>query len=282
MNKLLLKITLDLGEGGINIGKLNITKEGIQELISKLFNIALIILFMYIIIKIGNAIINRSVKRKKKLKYTTIDEKKHKTIAQVLKSVLRYAVYFFGITGILTQIFGTLSFAFAGIGGVALGFGAQSLIKDVINGLFILFEEQFSVGDYIDIEDKSGIVESIELRVTKIRDFNGDLHIIPNGLISKVTNHSSGHMKMFINIDIDYNEDINKTIDVLTDVCKKYALEEEKLIEQPEVVGVTDIKDNSYTIKIVGKVKSMSKWECENELRKRIKYALDEKDIHIA
>lgn len=240
--------------------------------------IAIIIVIMYLIVKIGNIIINKFVKRQEKLRFS-IDTKKAKTIGAVLKSILRYSVYFIGVIAILEQMFGTISLAFAGLGGVAVGFGAQNLIKDIINGFFILFEEQYSVGDYVDLEGKSGIVESIEIRVTRLRDFNGDLHIIPNGLITKVTNHSKGDMRILVDIKIDINEHIDKAIEIIANSCKKVKESNKNIVDGPKVTGVVSLEDSCTTIRVIGKAKSMTQWDCENELRKIIREDLVKENI---
>lgn len=219
----LFNFKFDLNSGGINIGNIHISAEQISNGVFKIIKILLILISMYLAVKIGSSIIHKFMEsqRKSNLKFT-LDEKRSKTLEAILKSVLRYTIYFIGIIAIISQIFGNIVLTFAGIGGVAVGFGAQSLIKDIINGFFILFEEQYSVGDYVHIDDKSGIVESIELRVTKLRDFSGDVHIIPNGLISKVTNHSIGYQRFLVEIDIAYEEDIDKAIEVLNNMCENF------------------------------------------------------------
>lgn len=269
----------DSGSGKLGIGELNIN---IYTMAKDIFKIVVVIIVMWLAIEIASKIINKTVEKQSvsELRFT-LDERKSKTIGAVLKSILRYTVYFFGITAILTIIFGGISLTFAGIGGVAIGFGAQNLVKDIINGFFILFEDQFSVGDYINIEENGGIVESIELRVTKIRDFNGDLHIIPNGLITKVTNHSRGNMRILVDVDVDSDENIDKVIEVINIACAKFKKDHEDVVEGPKVMGITSLKENSVTIRIMGKAKTMKQWECEMGLRKEIKKALKVADIGI-
>lgn len=262
--------SINFESGEIKIGSVNLN---VYNAIVELIKIIIIIFIMWAVIKIGNAIINKMIKRHDKSRFI-INTKKSKTIAALTKSILRYGVYFFGISAILTDIFPTITLTFAGIGGVAIGFGAQSIIKDVINGFFILLEDQFSVGDYINIEDKAGIVEGIEIRVTKIRDFNGDLHIIPNGLITKVTNHSRGAIRIAVDVTIAYEESIDKAIDVINIACAKFIKGNEDITEEPKVQGVTNFNANGVTIKILGKVKPMSQWKNENELKKIIKEQL--------
>lgn len=272
----------NFNKGTMEFINFSIQKQSVYNLGFTIVKIILILLAMYLIVKLGNKMINRYVMKQKNFRFS-LDDKKAKTIGAILKSVLRYCVYFFGIVTIIEIIFGIskVGLTFAGIGGLAVGFGAQSLIKDIINGFFILFEDQFAVGDYINIDDKGGIVESIELRLTKIRDFNGDLHIIPNGLIAKVTNHSRGNIRVLVDVDIEYDEDIDKSIEVISDLCKNFKEENESVIEGPSVLGVSSFKEGAITIRVVGKVRPMTQWDIEMKLRKEIREALKKANINI-
>lgn len=248
-----------------------------------IIKIIFILLLMYITIKIGNALIDRSLKRQSKLKFS-LDERKARTARTILKSILKYTVYIIGIIGIINEIFSVifgrgLGLAFGSIIGVAVGLGAQNIIKDIINGIFILFEDQFAVGDYIDIENKSGMVESVEIRVTKLRDFNGDLHIIPNGLINKVTNHSRGNARIQIDVEISEDEDVTKVIDMISSICLNFQKNNDNVVEGPKVSGITDMNENHVKIRIYGRVKPMTQWDVEMELRKEIKCMLQENKI---
>lgn len=260
--------------------KLNNSEKKLEAILYKIGNTLAVIIIMYLTIRIGSKIITKFVEKQKKMKYT-IDLKKAKTLGAVLKSILRYTVYFFGIVTILTEYLGTISLTFAGIGGVAIGFGAQSLIKDIINGVFILFEDQFAVGDYVEIEEKSGIIENMELRITKIRDLNGDLHIIPNGLIKKVTNHSRGALSFNVSISLSYDENMEKAMGIINQVCTSFIEGNDTLIEEPTIVGITEFKENYYIIKVSGKSKPMTHWKNENNLRMEIKKAFDNEKINM-
>lgn len=246
-----------------------------------IIKIIAILIVMYITVKIGNYLINKFVEKQENLRFS-LDTKKSNTIGAISKSILKYTVYIVGVASILSLVLGPVSLTFAGISGVAIGFGTQSLIKDIINGFFILFEEQFSVGDYIDLDGKTGIVESIELRITKIRDFNGDLHIIPNGMIGKVTNRSRGDMRILVEIDIAHEDDVDKAIEVMNKECEKFSIENEDIVEAPKVLGVSNLKDTGVTIKIVGKAKSMTQSNMEMGLRKALKHALNKSEIGLA
>ncbi|MEW8955349.1 mechanosensitive ion channel family protein [Clostridium sp.] len=252
----------------------------LNTVIHKTLAIAIIIAIMMIIIKISLKAINNFVDRQSKMKIS-LDDRKANTIGEILKSIVKYTVYFFGITAILTVLFGPINIAFASIGGVAIGFGAQNLVKDVINGFFIIFEDQFAVGDYVNIGDKGGIVESIGLRLTKLKDFNGDCHIIPNGNITIITNHSRNNMRVLVDIDVAYEEDIDNVIKTLNEVCEEFGKKNENIVEGPTVIGVTALKDSAVTIRVCAKALSMTQWECEANLRKDIKQALDKNGIEI-
>lgn len=269
---------LNFTKGGIKILNLTISSEQLWLVGFKVFRIIMTLIFMYLIIKIGIGIINKFVEKQKKLKFS-MDVKKAKTLGEVLKSILKYSIYFFGIMSIITEIFGNLSLTFAGIGGVAIGFAAQNIIKDVINGFFILIEDQYAVGDYINIEDKGGIVESIELRITKIRDLNGDLHVIPNGLITKVTNHSRGLAQVVVDVDVSYEENLDNIMQILNKVCEEYKKKSKDIVEGPKVLGIGALKENSISLKIVGKAKPLKNGDCTMEIREYIRKAFDEASI---
>lgn len=279
----LFKFNIDLEKGIMQVGNFSIGKENIYSFTLVIIKVIIALVTMYLVIKIGSKIINRYVLKQKNFKFS-LDDKKAKTVGAILNSILRYSVYFFGVFSIIATIspkIGMTSITFAGIGGVAVGFGAQSLIKDVINGFFILFEDQFTVGDYINIDDKGGIVESLELRVTKIRDFNGDLHIIPNGLITKVTNHSRGNIRIMVEVDIAYDEDLDNAIGVISNLCEKFKDENECVTEGPAVLGVSAFREGGLSIKVVGKTKPMMQWDAEMKLRKEIREALKGANISI-
>ncbi|WP_027626067.1 mechanosensitive ion channel family protein [Clostridium lundense] len=255
-----------------------IDDEKLYKILYNTIRVVIILILMYIIIKVGNKVINRFVEKQSEMKFS-LDERKSKTLGAVLKSILKYSVYFFGIFIIMEMLFGIQGLTFASIGGVAIGFGAQNIVKDIINGFFILFEDQYAVGDYVTIQDKNGIVESIELRITRMRDFNGDLHIIPNGSIREVTNHSRGNRGISVDVDIANDENVDKAILAIKEVCNKFKDENENIVDGPNVSGIVQLKETGTTIRIVGKVKPMTQWDIEMELRKRIKDVLDKENI---
>ena len=264
----------------IEIGPLSILTSDIEIVINKGIKIIIIILVMYFTIRIGNRIINRFVKRQIKSNTRfTMDNQKARTIGSILKSVLKYVTYFSGIALIIGNIFSGVSLAAAGFGTVAIGLGSQSLIKDIINGFFILFEDHYGVGDHITIGGFEGIVEIIGLRSTVIKDFTGDVHLIPNGSIVEVTNHSRGNIRFVIDVYISYYENIDKAISVIESVCKGFEKENKDITEPIIVLGVTSLNQGSITIGVAGKSKPLTQWNMERNLRKKIKESLDKNGI---
>jgi len=276
-------VHLSLDKTELEIGKVIISLEDFEVVFNKGIKIISIVIIMYLSIKIGKYLIKKAVdKQVKSNAALSLDPQRAKTLGGVMKSILKYSVYFLGITSILSVLFGGISFTFASIGGVALGLGSQSLIKDFINGFFILFEDQFGIGDYVTIGNFSGIVQTIGIRTTIIKDFTGDIHSIPNGMISEVTNHSRGNTRFIVDVDIAYEEDIDNAINAIKECCDKFQKEHEDFINEPiEVSGVSALAASSVTIRTVGRTKPLTQWKMENELRKAIKITLDENGIEI-
>lgn len=254
------------------------TKDAITDDVYKIVSIIAILILMYVIVRVGDVVINKSVKRQNQLRFS-FDERKAKTLGEVLKSILRYCIYFLGIVSIFEQLFGAITITFAGIGGVAVGFASQNVIKDIINGFFILFEDHFSVGDFINIDDKAGVAESIQLRITKLRDFNGDLHIIPNGQINKVTNHSRGNMRFIVDVNIASDFDIDIALEIINKTCEEFKEKSTDVVDGPKVLGISNVTENAVTVKVMGMAKSMKQGDCEMLLRKEIKDNLDKNKI---
>jgi small conductance mechanosensitive channel len=259
---------------------ISIKNHSVSKYLGIVLNIILILILIKIIIRISFILIERFFKNQSKLRFG-MNEKKAKTLSELLKSILRYVLYFIAIISILEIIWPNVktTLALTGVFGVAVGFGSQSLVKDVIAGFFILFEDQFGVGDYVVIEGLSGNVETLGLRVTKIRDFSGDLHIIPNGSISKVTNKTRGNMRALVDVNIAYEEDIDNVTSIIAEVISAIKEEFSEIIEGPEILGVTNFSESGVTVRIVAKTLPMMQWKIEFELRKRIKSALDINNI---
>lgn len=278
----LIKLVFEDKDNQLNIGNLiNLELKDVEAVINKGLKIIFVIIIMYFSIRIGKHLIKKFVEKQVKSNaMLSLDSQRAKTLGEVLKSILKYSVYFMGIAIIVSILFGEISFTFASIGGIAVGLGAQSLIKDLINGFFILFENQFGVGDHVTLGSFNGIVKSVGIRTTVITDFTGDIHSIANGSITGVTNHSRNDIRFMIDVNVSYEEDIETTMDVIKCTCEDFKNKNEESINEPiEVPGVIALGASSVTIRVVGKAKPLSQWKMENELRKEIKLALDKNKI---
>lgn len=255
----------------------------VELVVNKGVKIILVMIIMYFSINFGKRLIKKFVDRQVESNaMLSLDSQRAKTLGEVLKSVLKYSVYFMGIAIIISILFGGISFTFASIGGIAVGLGAQSLIKDLITGFFILFENQFGVGDHVTVGNFNGIVKSIGIRTTVIKDFTGDVHSIPNGSITGVTNHSRNDIRFVVDINISHEQDVKNVIDIIKITCDDFKIKNEDYIEESlEVTGVVELGVSSVTIRVVGKAKPLMQWKMENELRMAIKLALDKNKIEM-
>lgn len=212
--------------------------------------------------------------------------KRAQTLGKILRHALLTVIAFIAVLTILGEVgiqLGPL-LATAGIGAVALGFGAQSLVKDVISGFFIILEDQYRIGDAINVAGVSGLVESVNLRKTVLRDLEGRVHTIPNGEIKKVTNLSKEWSRAVVDIGISYREDIDHIITLLSEIGKELANEEpykSAILEPMEILGVEQFKESEIIIRMIVKTVPLKQWEVSRELRRRIKNRFDEKGIQI-
>lgn len=174
----------------------------------------------------------------------------------------------------------------AGVGvlGLAFSFGAQSLVKDVIAGFFMLFENQFDVGDVVEIGGVSGVVERLTLRVVAVRDLRGVLHVIPNGSISQVSNMTSDWSRAVVDVGIAYDADVDHAIAALKEIADALWNDEswsEKFIEAPAVLGVNELGDSAVVLRVLVKTIPGTQWEVSREIRRRIKIGFDSRGIEI-
>jgi small-conductance mechanosensitive channel len=172
----------------------------------------------------------------------------------------------------------------AGVVGVAVGFGAQSLIKDYFNGFFLLLENQIRVGDVVEIAGKSGVVEAISLRRTRLRGYDGNVHYIANGLVTTVTNMSTGFAFALMDIGIAYKENVDRAIGLLKDVGREMRADpalEPRIIEDLEVAGVDSLADSAVMLRCRMKVLPLEQWAIRREFLRRIKARFDGEGIEI-
>ena len=218
---------------------------------------------------------------------TTLTEREQRghTLAQLLNSVGAVAITIgAGLT--VLNLFMAIGPLLAGVGvaGLAISFGAQSLVKDVISGFFILLENQFAVGDIVEINGVSGVVERMTLRVVMVRDVRGALHVIPNGTITLVSNKSRGWSRTVLDIGVAYKENVDTVIRVMRDLANEFWRDEEwrsQLVEEPAVWGVEALADSSVNIRLVAATQPGRQFAIGRELRRRIKNRFDREGIEI-
>ena len=174
--------------------------------------------------------------------------------------------------------------ASVGVLGLAVSFGAQSLVKDVISGTFMLLEGQFGIGDVVRIGDVSGLVEKITLRTTILRDVQGVVHIIPNGEITRVSNLTKTWSRAVLDVGVAYKEDVDRVMEVMRDLGRAFHADPEwgpLLVEEPQVPGVEQLADSAVVIRMVAKTLPLKQWDVARELRRRIKNRFDAEGIEI-
>ena len=216
----------------------------------------------------------------------TAQEQRTRTLVSLLRSigiVVVAVLTTFMVLAALGVNVGPL-LAGAGVIGLAISFGAQSLVKDVIAGLFILFENQFGVGDIIRVEGVAGAVERMTLRVVVLRDVHGVVHVVPNGQITKVSNLTRSWARVVLDVGVAYREEPDRVITVMKAVGQEMYEDDAwkgAFIEAPEVPGVESFMDSAVTLRIVAKVLPLKQWEVARELRKRLKVRFDREGIEI-
>lgn len=207
-------------------------------------------------------------------------------LGAVLRSTSSLVVYGVAAMMILAEFGVSLGplLAGAGIAGVALGFGAQSLVKDFLSGMFMLLEDQFGIGDVIDVGDATGTVEEIRLRSTRLRDVEGTVWHIPNGEIRRIGNKSQQWARAVMDVEIAYDTDIDLAIRVIKEVADSVwrdRLEEATVLEEPEVWGVQGFGESAMKIRLVLTVEPGKQWNTARVVRRRLKSAFDEAGIEI-
>jgi len=271
------------------------TEKVIQRFIDKLQNeemwmtigegfikIIAILIIAKILIKIGKAAILNIFKLRTRAPLKT-SERRDETLARLLDNIISYVVYFFAFMMILSVLTIDVKALLAGAGvvGLAVGFGAQSLVKDVITGFFIIFEDQFSVGDHVRIDQFEGTVETIGLRTTKLKSWTGEVHILPNGSIIQVTNFSLNNSLAIVDISISYEENIEKAEAVIRELLTKLPEQYEELVKEPELLGVQTLGPSEVVLRIVAETLPMKHVATGRKIRKDIKVLLDQHGIEI-
>jgi moderate conductance mechanosensitive channel len=239
--------------------------------------IMIILLASRIVLRLANRAFEHMmlVREKSVLK---IDVRRTKTIGRLIRNIVTYTVNFITILLILSQIglkLGPL-LAGAGVVGLAIGFGAQSLVKDVITGFFIIFEDQFGVGDVIQTNNVKGTVEEIGLRITRIRSWTGEVHVIPNGSITQVTNFSLNNSVAVVDVSVANEMDMDAATSVIKNTVHEMYQTSEHIVKEPEVLGVQTLGKSEVIIRVTAECKPNMNSVVVREMNAKLKKALDE------
>ncbi len=212
--------------------------------------------------------------------------KRAETLTHVVQDVARVLIVAVGSLMILSELGLNVAplLAAAGIGGLAIGFGAQSLVKDMITGFFILLENQIRVGDVVEIAGVGGVGEEVRLRTIRLRDLSGNFHIVPNGSVDKVMNYTYLYSYYLFDVGVAYREDVDEVMAVLKDVGAELQTDPKfnsDILEPLEMLGVDQFADSAVIIKCRIKTQPIQQWRIGREMNRRIKKAFDAKGIEI-
>lgn len=275
----------------MNISQIGVSQKLITDFLNEktwitigtgIIKIIIIVAVSNIIIRIGKVTIHNIFKIRDRSPLRT-SERREETLSKLLDNVLSYVIYFIAFMMILSILGIDVKALLAGAGivGLAIGFGAQSLVKDILSGFFIIFEDQFSVGDHIRVGQFEGDVEAIGLRTTKIKNWTGELHILPNGTINQVTNFSLNNSVAAIDVAIAYEEDIERAERVIQELLEKLPEQYEDLVKTPDLLGIQNLGPSEIVLRIVAETLPMKHFYIARVIRKEIKLKLDENGIEI-
>jgi small conductance mechanosensitive channel len=214
------------------------------------------------------------------------DQKRIRTLGRVFRYIANVAISLVAGMLVLSELGISITpiLATAGVAGIAIGFGAQSLVKDYFNGIFLLIEDQLRQGDVVAIADKEGLVEEITLRYVRLRDYDGNVHFVPNGAIGTVTNRSRDFAYTVIDAGVAYREDVDEALEIMREVgdalCADPAFGA-RILEPVEIVGVENWADSAVILRCRLKVRPLEQWNVRREFLRRLKHAFDKHGIEI-
>ena len=239
--------------------------------LSKLVDIVLIVVGALLLNLIARIIARRVLR-------ATHARHRAATYINVVRSIIGYVIFFIVLVLIL-RVFGvnyTAILAGAGVLGLAIGFGAQTLIRDFISGFFLLLEDLIRVGDYITVGDIEGTVEVVGMRVSKVRAFDGTLHIVPNGELTRFGNRSRGYMRAVVTFDLAYEQDADKGMAIVREAAEQWYKENTgSVVEPPAVAGLLKFGESGVQLRVAVKVRPGRQWDAEQQLRLKLKQAFD-------
>ncbi len=253
-----------------------------------LFRVILIIAGAWVLTRLAKPMLERLepliVKARHKDEAESEAEKRAKTLTQIVWHILRVTLGAVAVMMVLGQLGLQVGPILAGVGiaGLAVGFGAQSLVKDIITGFFFMLENHYRVGDVVRTAGVAGRVETITLRVTTLRDLQGRVHVIPNGQIDTLTNFTKHWSRAVLDIGVAYKEDVDEVMAVLAEVGEELRQDKdfkELIMEPMKMMGVEDFGESQVTIRMFFTTQPLKQWDVSREFRRRVKRAFDEHGI---
>ncbi|OYD14043.1 hypothetical protein CH330_09560 [candidate division WOR-3 bacterium JGI_Cruoil_03_51_56] len=254
--------------------------ERLADYAGKIVQLILIVGIAWFVSWIIGKVVVRLLRTRAKL----LKERRARTLISLSRSVIRYGIFLVALVMCLRTLGVDYSAILAGAGvvGLAVGFGAQTLVRDFLSGFFLLFEDSISVGDSIAVGDVSGTVEKIGLRTTQVRSFDGILHTVPNGELTRFGNRNRGFMRAIVTVDLAYEQDAERGMSIASAVAEKWFQDNHDLaLEPPQVQGLLNFGESGLSIRVVVKVKPMRHWAAERDLRVRLKKAFDEDGVEV-
>lgn len=259
-----------------------LNENGKLKFYSKIMLVVGLLIVSFFIVRMVQKVILKSIKKRFKTLHGP-EGKRFQTLISLIESLTKtfiLIIWFFATI----SIFGIDAkglVATAGIGGLAIGLAAKTFIEDFISGIFILAENVFNIGDYVSIAGKEGVVVDVGLRITVIRDFNGELHTIPNNLIKIVTNRSKNIQRALVDVQISYESDLAKAKELLTKGLAEKFEGAKSVIEAPILQAPVELMDSGVLLRVVAYTVPGEQWRIEREMREEIKNILDRNDIEI-
>ncbi|WP_085520686.1 mechanosensitive ion channel family protein [Tuberibacillus sp. Marseille-P3662] len=240
------------------------------------------IIILFVVIRVGINISNKIVKRALRLR-GKMNNRRKRTMVAIFTKIIRYAFYFIFLLTVLPilniHIGGLL--AGAGVVGIAIAFAAQSLLKDFLNGFFIMLEDQYGEGDFVVINDLWGTVKSVGLRITSLQVWTGEVVIIPNGEISQVLNYSKENSIAVIDVKVGYDSVIDRALEIIKNVMDDLKEEQDTIVGDVSVLGVQELNDWNYTLRAIAECEPNAHWEIQRLAKQRLRAAFDDEGIEL-
>jgi small conductance mechanosensitive channel len=262
----------------------DLMKKAVEWFVTSGLHILLILVLVWIAVRVARMVSTRLVRFFTKQREDIEFQKRAHTLGEVVRYVMVFVVVAVAAMTILRELGINIGpiLAAAGVVGVAVGFGAQSLVKDVISGFFILMEDQIRVGDVVEIAGKGGLVEKVNLRVTILRDVAGNVHYIPNGQINVVTNMTKEYSRYVFDIGVAYRENVDEVIAIIREVDEELRRDPEfknDILAPIEILGLDRFADTAVMIKARTTTIPIQQWRVGREFNRRLKKAFDAKNI---